>query len=116
MAGRSFDQTHPFSSRRFGIKRFAAREAHEIQQSNSAHLPNRGRFRFPSVFASNTIGIVTEDKIIAAIRFEGEDLVLLKALEAEERLSRSDVVRRAVRAYAKQLGVEAPKAKKARAR
>lgn len=52
---------------------------------------------------------MNQNKIIAAIRFEGEDLALLKALEAEERLSRSDVVRRAVRAYAKQLGVEAPK-------
>lgn len=55
---------------------------------------------------------MTEGKIIAAIRFEGDDLSLLKALEAEERLSRSDVVRRAVRAYAKQLGVEVPKPKR----
>jgi len=34
-----------------------------------------------------------------------DDLALLEALEAIERLKRSDVVRRAIRAYAVKLGV-----------
>lgn len=54
------------------------------------------------------------DGVMVSARFEGEDLEILRALVVEERLTRSDVIRRAVRAYAKQLGVEAPKAKKAR--
>jgi len=48
---------------------------------------------------------------MVCVRFEGEDLEILEALIAEERLSRSDVVRRAVRAYADKLGL-LPKRKK----
>ena len=48
---------------------------------------------------------------MVCVRFEGPDLEALKALMDEERLSRSDVVRRAVRAYAEKLGVS-PKRKK----
>lgn len=55
------------------------------------------------------MGAMSQNKIVAAVRFEGEDLELLLALEAEERLTRSDVIRRAVRAYAKQFGISVPK-------
>ena len=48
---------------------------------------------------------------MVCVRFESDDLEVLEALIAEERLSRSDVVRRAVRAYAEKLGV-LPKRKK----
>jgi len=40
------------------------------------------------------------------IRFTPEDLELLDALAAREERNRSDVVRRAVRAYAGKLGVD----------
>lgn len=39
------------------------------------------------------------------VKFPPEDMVILEALEGVERLKRSDIVRRAVRAYAKQLGL-----------
>lgn len=41
------------------------------------------------------------------VRFTREDLALLDSLAAHEERSRSDVVRRAIRAYAKSLGVDA---------
>ena len=41
------------------------------------------------------------------VKFPSDDLAILEALEQFERLKRSDIVRRAVRAYAAQLGVEA---------
>ena len=41
------------------------------------------------------------------IRFTPDELALLDALMATEERSRSDVVRRAVRAYAEKLGVKA---------
>ena len=40
------------------------------------------------------------------VKFPSDDLAILEALEQFERLKRSDIVRRAVRAYAAQLGVE----------
>lgn len=40
------------------------------------------------------------------IRFTPEELALLDALAAHEERNRSDVVRRAVRAYAEKLGVK----------
>lgn len=43
-----------------------------------------------------------------SVRFEGSDLRLLEALVEFERLNRSDVIRRAVRAYAAKLGVKLP--------
>lgn len=43
-------------------------------------------------------------------RLDDDDRALLEALAAHEKLTRSDVVRRAIRAYAAQLGVKAPKA------
>ena len=51
-----------------------------------------------------------QEPVMVSARFEGEDLETLEALVAAERLSRSDVIRRAVRAYAAQLGVK-PKPK-----
>ena len=45
------------------------------------------------------------DSEMVCVRLEGEDLEALEASIAEERLSRSDVIRRAIRAYAVKLGV-----------
>ncbi len=45
------------------------------------------------------------------LRLDEEDLALLDACVAEEKLSRSDILRRALRAYAKALGV-GPKPKR----
>lgn len=42
---------------------------------------------------------------MVSLRLEGDDLEALDALIEIERLSRSDVIRRAIRAYANQLGV-----------
>jgi ribbon-helix-helix CopG family protein len=39
------------------------------------------------------------------VKFPDDDLAILEALEALEKLKRSDIVRRAIRAYAKQLGL-----------
>jgi len=39
------------------------------------------------------------------VKFPDEDLEILEALEAHERLKRSDIVRRAVRAHARELGL-----------
>ena len=46
------------------------------------------------------------------LRLDAEDLALLIACAKSEQLSRSDIIRRTVRAYAKQLGIqpETPKA------
>lgn len=44
-------------------------------------------------------------------RFEPDDLEVLTVLVEYERLSKSDVIRRAVRAYAEQLGLLKPRAK-----
>jgi len=49
------------------------------------------------------------DLTTVCVKFPPEDLAVLEALEAFERLKRSDIVRRAIRAYAKQLGVGEPK-------
>jgi metal-responsive CopG/Arc/MetJ family transcriptional regulator len=48
------------------------------------------------------------------IRFTPEDLFLLDVLAAKEERNRSDVVRRAVRAYAEQLGVALKPKRKAK--
>lgn len=45
------------------------------------------------------------DLTTVCVKFPPEDLAILEALEQFERLKRSDIVRRAVRAYAEQLGV-----------
>ena len=45
------------------------------------------------------------DLTTVCVKFPPEDLAILEALEQLERLKRSDIVRRAVRAYAEQLGV-----------
>lgn len=50
------------------------------------------------------------------IRFTPEELELLDAIAAKEERNRSDVVRRAVRAYAEGLGVKAKPNKKAPAK
>jgi len=47
---------------------------------------------------------------MVTVRLEGEDLEALDALVELERLSRSDVLRRAIRAYAEKLKV--PKRRK----
>ena len=39
------------------------------------------------------------------VKFPDDDLEVLDALEAHERLKRSDIVRRAIRAYARELGL-----------
>ena len=46
------------------------------------------------------------DLTTVCVKFPPDDLAILEALEQFERLKRSDIVRRAVRAYAAQLGVE----------
>jgi metal-responsive CopG/Arc/MetJ family transcriptional regulator len=56
--------------------------------------------------------VAQQDAVMVSVRFEGEDFEILNELIMEERLSRSDVIRRAVRAYAKQLGVLPPKPKR----
>ena len=45
------------------------------------------------------------DLTTVCVKFPPDDLAVLEALEKVERLKRSDIVRRAVRAYAKQLGL-----------
>jgi len=47
------------------------------------------------------------EKPIVGIRLDPDELALLEALAAHEERSRSDVVRRAIRAYAEKLGVKA---------
>jgi antitoxin component of RelBE/YafQ-DinJ toxin-antitoxin module len=49
---------------------------------------------------------------LIAVRLDAEDRATLDAVVAYEKLTLSDVVRRAIRAYAKQLGVK--KKRKAR--
>ena len=46
------------------------------------------------------------------IRFTTEDVDLLDALAAKEERNRSDIVRRAIRAYAEKIGVESKPRKK----
>ena len=46
------------------------------------------------------------EKPIVGIRLDPDELALLDAVAAAEERSRSDVVRRAIRAYAASLGVE----------
>lgn len=41
-----------------------------------------------------------------AVRFDDEDRAILEAVAKHERLTNSDIIRRAVRQYAKALGVE----------
>jgi hypothetical protein len=48
------------------------------------------------------------------LRLDEEDLALLEALVAAEKLSRSDILRRALRAYAKALGVTPQPKRKSR--
>jgi predicted transcriptional regulator len=45
------------------------------------------------------------EKPIVGLRLSPEELALLDAIAAQEERSRSDVVRRAIRAYAEKLGV-----------
>jgi metal-responsive CopG/Arc/MetJ family transcriptional regulator len=54
---------------------------------------------------------MASDNETVCVRFEKGDFVLLEALVEKERLKRSDIIRRAVRAYAEQLGV-VPKKKR----
>ena len=51
------------------------------------------------------------EKPIVGIRLDPDELALLDALAAKEERSRSDVVRRAIRAYAEKLGVKAKPSK-----
>jgi metal-responsive CopG/Arc/MetJ family transcriptional regulator len=46
-------------------------------------------------------------KPLIALRLDPEELELLDALAAKEERNRSDVVRRAIRSYARELGVTA---------
>jgi len=52
------------------------------------------------------------EKPIVGLRLAPDELALLDALAAHEERSRSDVVRRAIRAYAEKLGVTAKPAKR----
>jgi hypothetical protein len=52
-----------------------------------------------------TLFSILADLTTVCVKFPPDDLAVLEALERFERLKRSDIVRRAVRAYAKQLGV-----------
>lgn len=45
------------------------------------------------------------DLTTICVKFPPDDLAVLDALADHERLRRSDIIRRAVRAYAKQLGI-----------
>jgi hypothetical protein len=45
------------------------------------------------------------DLTTVCVKFPPDDLAVLEALEQAERLKRSDIIRRAVRAYARQLGL-----------
>jgi hypothetical protein len=47
------------------------------------------------------------DLTTVCFKVKTPDLRLLEALEEREQLKRSDVLRRAIRAYARELGVEA---------
>jgi ribosomal protein L4 len=49
--------------------------------------------------------VAEADSEMVCVRFDGEDLRALKALIEVEHLNRSDVVRRAVRAYAADFGI-----------
>ncbi|GEM_PF-1852575 len=44
------------------------------------------------------------------VKVDEDDLALVKQLMAAEKLRKSDILRRAIRAYAKQLGIEPTKA------
>jgi hypothetical protein len=52
------------------------------------------------------------DSEMVSVVLDGEDLELVRALMDKEKLSRSDVLRRAIRSYAQQLGVRLPKKRK----
>jgi Ribbon-helix-helix protein, copG family len=52
------------------------------------------------------------EKPIVGLRLSPDELSLLDALAAHEERSRSDVVRRAIRAYAEKLGVTVKPAKR----
>jgi len=47
------------------------------------------------------------------LRLDAEDRALLDAVAAHEKLTRSDILRRALRAYAKELGVTVENPKRA---
>jgi hypothetical protein len=49
------------------------------------------------------------DVEMVSVQLQGEDLEILRALVDKERLTRSDVLRRAIRSYAEQLGVRVQK-------
>ena len=52
--------------------------------------------------------VSTMTETLVGARFDDEDLRLLEACKAAEKLSTSDILRRAIRFYAKHLGVDAP--------
>lgn len=52
------------------------------------------------------------EKPIVGLRLSPDELALLEAIAAHEERSRSDVVRRAIRAYAEKLGVSVKPAKR----
>lgn len=53
--------------------------------------------------------MATRDDPLFNMRLDAEDRALLDALCLCEKLNKSDIVRRAIRAYAKELGVKVPK-------
>lgn len=52
------------------------------------------------------------EKAVVGLRLATEEIELLDALAAHEERTRSDVVRRAIRAYAEKLGVKVKPAKR----
>lgn len=52
------------------------------------------------------------EKAVVGLRLSPDELALLDALAAHEERSRSDVARRAIRAYAEKLGVKVTPAKR----
>lgn len=71
-----------------------------------------GAFRFPFMDRpGNTLEPMGRDPVFTT-RLDSEHQAILEALCAHERLSRSDIFRRALRYYADHVGVKPPKPRK----
>lgn len=69
-------------------------------------------FRFPFVELPGKTGKTMERDPLFNVRLDAEHRAILEALCAHERLSKSDVFRRALRHYATHLRVKVPKPRK----
>lgn len=71
------------------------------------------RTRLHYVVICNTgFYVAKQDPETVSLRLDSEDSKILADLVAAEKLSKSDVIRRAIRAYAERLGVLRPKKQK----